>query len=126
MDQTAYYEVTEKDFEPSEAQGWNDFDDYHFQQFEENRIKAINYLFQKCQWSEDFTWMRRPHRWFYFIKTFICLCLNLRGAHFNDISILFFDETPIYGECGGYDWTILEVGEGIFENWYISIYSDGT
>ncbi len=121
-----YYHVTEKDFELTEderfAEGMNDF--FEWEQ-ENNRSTALESLFNKRQFDCYFTDLKWPVLCFYWLKTFICLCINRQGYDSDDLEVLVFNESS-GGESGVEYWTTCSVGRGIFTRWYINNQRDST
>jgi hypothetical protein len=68
---------------------------------------------------------------FYVFKTILCIIFcTARGPksqYFHEwVNIACWDFHPTMGEYSGTDWDALDVGHGIFRNWFIRDYSDSS
>lgn len=123
-----YYEVTEKDFELTEREMWDEAMAGVWEyESEYLPMEAIECLFKKNDWSCEFTELIWYEKIFYWFKAFICLGFRrLRGNYYkNYFPIVNWNETS-NGECGGTSWECCYVGMGVFKNWNVQIVRDGT
>lgn len=91
--------------------------------------QAEKYLLKKSSFCEEFKELRWYERWFYWVKTFICLKLNLTGgSYLNDaINTHCWDESSCGTQDGTYySWYGCWVEMGLFKNWKVQVASDGT
>jgi len=123
-----YYEVTEKDFELTlEEIEFDAFDGYYKYEHEREVSEGLESLFIKNRFSDGLNDLNFIEKWFYWFKTFVCVCLGrVSGWAGCDIDVVYFDEHYSGGEYGGTSWTTLTVREGVFKNWYVGYYKDSS
>jgi hypothetical protein len=89
-------------------------------------VKAA--LKQRCKHHENYC-LNRLERWFYTLKTCVCLILHREKSLYSvDCidAVAVIDLRPSIAEYSGYDWIELSVGYGILKNWHFDIYSNGS
>ena len=98
---------------------------------DKERLIAIkNVLMQRGKFHDYYS-LNCLQRWFYTLKTVICLLLNRRKTcGFEDcIAMAVWNitewQSPDFMSTA-YDWTELAVGIGLLKGWYFDIYRDGT
>lgn len=96
------------------------------------KLKVIKYvLIQRCKGHENWS-LNRIQRWFYTLKSILCILFGLRKQFTWDDDIIdgvaYWDHsTNPWGYYGSeYDWTELDVGYGYFKNWKYDVIRNGT
>jgi hypothetical protein len=98
-------------------------------EYKQGKQNPLNLIFKKYarvwDYGRSFT---RTEKVFYWLKTLICIILRLYRDKqvYDEIAMLAFDYCAGNWEYSGTDWTEIAVGEGIFKNWYLIIYINGT
>lgn len=89
--------------------------------------EMIEVIKQRCKPEYDYS-INRLQRWFYTIKTLICILLNRQGDLWGkdhiDVAILNYRPAYTMDVMGGYDWTCIVVGHGYFKNWCYDKYEN--
>lgn len=89
---------------------------------------AFRSLFNSKQTEDDFKYEYNAiMRLFYRLKAAICFLFRRYGSHYTDVRISFcnvHDGWYEYSCIKGGNWTSIDVGQGVFKNWYIHIYDD--
>jgi len=99
---------------------------------DKERLVAIKeVLKQRGKFHDNYS-LNRLQRWFYTLKTVICLLLNRRKTlGFEDcidsMAVWNMTEWQSMDFMGtAYDWTELAVGIGVLKGWYFDIYRNGS
>lgn len=86
-------------------------------------------LFKRKSFDDEFLELRWYERWFYWVKTLICLKLRrLNGSYLNDsINVHHWNEETCATQDGTYySWWSCWVEKGVFKNWNVDVSKDGT
>jgi len=124
--QQEYYEVTEKDFEYTEEEMWNEAGTGMAEFEEQRQSEALESIFKANCFMDEFTSLPMHLMFFYWLKTFLCLCFNFtNGSYLSDsIEVVAFNEHS--GHEGGTDWDCCWVERGIFKNWNVCVCGDSS
>jgi len=89
--------------------------------------EIIEVIKQRCKPEYDYS-IDRLQRWFYTIKTLICILFNRQGDLWgkDHIDVAILNHRPVYtmDVIGGYNWICIVVGYGYFKNWYYDKYEN--
>lgn len=91
--------------------------------------QAFKYLFNKKSFDDEFKEQRFYQRWFYWLKTLVCLKMGwVNGSYLNDsINVHHWDEECCATQDGTYySWWSCWVEIGVFKNWRVDVSRDGT
>lgn len=99
-------------------------EDVYKDYFEYQRKHAIKQMFIRDNIGYDLkSDYNIIQRYFYWLKTFICLKLNRFNHKDFGIHVITYDE---YNWPDSTNWQYVSVGKGVLTNWGIEIGSDGT
>lgn len=91
------------------------------------RIEAIECLFSKSTLDDEYKELSLLLRIFYWVKCFLCLCLDRTwGSYLNGSISMVVWNFHSNGYDGGQSWMGCWVEKGIFKNWRVCVTSDGT
>lgn len=121
-----FYNVTDGDLRLTQEEIWEDISNGMAEAEDITRRQAIEMLFKKNHYQDDFLELPWYLKAFYWVKTFLCLGFGLtNGVTFNpSICMVCWNDRRI-GELVSWDCCWVETETGIFRNWRVHVGTDG-